>query len=318
MPYLYDKDDLIPRVTEVASALQCEMTAWLNPVNKKERDEWEGIHSNPIVRYNLAAVAGTIVHDRIETFLRELIGIPAQTLVLSKADQAQIKALIKKPERYRIFLDKIEKAFNNFLQFWNEYKDYIRIIAVEKKIRNIKKLPNGKVDPYNSLAGTIDLLALYKTEHGWRLLIIDWKSGSTVIPSHYLQLSGYYNPLLVESEYYAELAKQGFLEKYPYYIEDGKPQVLCVLLGASKYKAKWYSVNVNDFRKAQKKFRDPRPLPINTRSGHVGLTGGICAVCEHILECGEYLMGELEIPVMKDESYTILDEDEMSVWEAYS
>ena len=318
MPYLYSKEDaLVPRVTQVASAPECEMTAYLNPIHKKERGEWHKLHPSPMIRYNLAAVAGTLGHNRLENNLRQQIGLPIEPAILNKADQAQIGSLMKNRQRYNIFLDKIENAYTNFLHFWDEYKDDIKIVAIEKKIRNIKRLPNGKVDPFNSLAGTIDLLALWKSDNGWRLLIIDWKTGTTALPSHYLQLCGYYNPLLTESEYYADLAKRGFLKKYPYYVENGKPQVLCVLLGANKYRTKWYEVNVNDFRKAQKKFRNPRPLPINSKTNHVGLRAGLCVVCSYEMECGEYMMHDLEIPMMKDSDYKITDLKELSLLQSY-
>ena len=317
MPYLYDKDELCPRVTEVTSTIECEMTAYLNPIHKKERGEWYDVHPSPNIRYNLSAIAGTLGHNRVENNLREQLGLPIERVVLNRGDQKQISNLMKNKLRYDRFLDKIENSFNNYLRFWDDHKDMIKIVAIEKRIRNINRLPNGKIDSLNSLAGTIDLLALWKSDNGWRLLIIDWKTGTTALPSHYLQLSGYYNPLLVESEYYAELAKQGFLKKYPYYVENGKPQVLCVLLGANKYRTKWYEVNVNDFRKAQKKFRSPRPLTINSNTNHVGLRAGLCAVCGYEMECGEYMMGELEIPVMKDENYQIMEKSELSLWQSY-
>ena len=170
MPYLHEQGGLVTRVTEVSSTVECNMTAYLNPINKHARGEWYGIHKSPNIRYNLAAIAGTLGHNRVENNLRQQIGLPIEKVILSKGDQAQISALIKNKRRYNIFLDKIENSYTNFLHFWDDYKDILRIVAVEKKIRNIKRLPNGEIDPFNSLAGTIDLLALYKSDNGWRLL----------------------------------------------------------------------------------------------------------------------------------------------------
>ena len=104
MPYLYDKDELIPRVTEVSSTPLCEMTAYLNPIHKKKRGEWHKIHSNPQIRYNLAAIAGTIGHNRVENDLRRQIGLPIEQLILGKGEQKLITSLMKNKIRYNTLL----------------------------------------------------------------------------------------------------------------------------------------------------------------------------------------------------------------------
>ncbi len=287
MPYIYyenGKKYMIPRTTEIASALVCENTAYLHPLNKMKNNNWNKISTSNKVRYNLKAISGTIVHNKIENFIRKKIGLTQEELSLSSNEMKMINKLMKNKQRFTIFMDEVERTFNNFLQFWDDYKDMIKVIATEKKLRHIVRNKNGEINEYESFSGTIDLLTLFKTDYGWRTLIVDWKTSATPLPSHHIQLCGYYI-LLTSSEFYKKDMKN-LLKKAPYY-HMNNPYALCVLLGGRKYVAKWYEIKTEMFRKAQRKFRDPTPLTKNEITKNIGLQK-FCMVCSYVTQCYEY------------------------------
>lgn len=304
MPYLLKKGSktyYIPRITEIAQTLSCEATAYFHPIHQRRihGDRWEEIHKSYEVRNNLRAICGTLAHGEIENFIRAQMGLSPEPVILSPSDNDLLKKLMTNKERFRIFLNEKEIPVNNFYQWWTDNKDNIRIIGIEKKIRNIITNEDGTIDELNSTSGTIDFLALYKIENvGWRLLIIDWKSGFAALPTHYLQLCGYYE-LLVNSKYYKELMDDGLLEENPYLFRNGKPMVLCVLLGGNTYFEKWYEVKVEDFQRARKKFRDPKNITLDHGTNKVG-NKGFCRVCGYERLCGEFGFYPPEYPEITD------------------
>jgi len=290
MPYIYrenNREYLIPRTTEIAQTIVCEMSGYLHPIHERDRvgiENWKKIHKDKKIRNNLKAIAGTIIHGKIENFLRQQIGLQTEQVVLSPEDRKLLSRLMNNKQRFSIFINEIERVYNNFVSFWRDYKGKIKIIAIEKKLRHIVRKDDGTIDELNSFSGTIDLLTLFKTPVGWKILIIDWKSSVSSLPNHYIQLCGYFH-LLTSSEYFKKLS--AMLKNIPYYFHSGKPYTMCVLLGGAKYQVKWYAIKVEDFKRAQKKFRDPQPLTINHLTRNVGMQK-FCMVCSYVYECEEF------------------------------
>ncbi|MHA1304844.1 MAG: PD-(D/E)XK nuclease family protein, partial [Candidatus Heimdallarchaeaceae archaeon] len=264
MPYRYEENGktyFIKRTTEIASSYECEMYAFLENKFRKEvkkahiNKSTEGLSQH--LRFNVAALRGTIFHYKVENYLREIIGQHKSSLKLDTAQQKLFKKLMRNKERYKYFVEEIDNAFENFMQFYVDYKNKFIPLYLERKVVVIKRKENGEIDENNSVAGTIDCIAKWKTARGWRTVIVDWKSSKRPLMSHSIQLSGYYW-MLTNHQFYQELAEIGLFNEAPYYHKEGKPQVICVIFGGKRYEIKRYNVDIGRWLKAWKIHNNPR------------------------------------------------------------
>jgi len=293
LPYRYEENGktyFIKRTTEIAGAFECEMYAYLEKKFQEEYKNGNGNKStkglNQKLRFNVTALRGTIVHHNIEMFLRQIIGQHKDPLRLDTSQQILLKKLMKNKERYKYFSEEVNKAYDNFIRFYDENKHRFKPIYLEKKITIIKRKKNGEIDEEKSVAGTIDCIAKWKSPKGWRTVIVDWKSSKRPLLSHSIQLSGYYW-MLTHHQLYQEMARMGIFNEAPYYFDNGKPQVICVLFGGRNYEIKKYNVDINKWLKAWEIYNNPRNLAYNHATKEVGMKM-MCLVCDKIHQCPEF------------------------------
>ncbi len=287
MPYRHYENGneyLISRTTEISNSYECEMYAKLNQEikNKMRKNKEEKI----IVRGNVAALRGTIVHHRIESFLSETIDKSKPSFSFDLSQQKLYKKIRANKERYQFFINSINNSYDNFTRFYIDHKEKFIPLFLEKKIVIINRKEDGTIDEKRSVAGTIDCIAKWKTPKGWRTVIVDWKTSKQSLLSHFIQLSGYYWEL-TNHPFYKEMAKMGILEKYPYWFEEGKPVALCGIFGGRNYELKKYKVDINKWLKAWEIHNNPRSLSYNHGSREIGVKG-LCIVCDRVNYCPEF------------------------------
>lgn len=286
MPYkvwLSDDDyTLIPRVSDIVSASQCEMTAWLNPINKSKRDG----KKHPLVHENnIYALRGTLAHHRIENELRKMIDLPKNPLDLSYGEKELYKAISEDKELSRETNKHIETSIENFYDFMNKYK--VKPLIPEQSIVYIKYDEDGKPIIEESLKGTIDLIGEMETENGMETVLIDWKTSKQFKDSSYqVQLTGYAF-LMEASGKWEELEEQGVI-KHPrskWAFKNGRYDVdraLCVILGNSEkgFQIRWYDTSDKEFFRFWKLFNNPRKTLKSPTTGSWGMKL-FCMFCQH-------------------------------------
>ena len=276
---------LIPRVSDLVSAYSCQMTAVLNPINSKKKDNK--------IKSNMYALRGTIIHHRIEQDIRKSLGFKEEPLVLNPADQRLYKYILKNKSLTKELEKQIDISLLNFYSFMDKYG--VTPISPEEKLVYIHKDKNGQIDVYKSLKGTIDLIGEVETENGTETVLIDWKTADSYKEEYQIQLTAY-KWLFYNTGRYDEMKKDGLI-KYPmskwtylngeYDIE----RALLVLLGdPNTFKANW--VNVHDeteFFRAQKTFRRPKETfrSMKKYGKHMSLKLH-CMVCSYRDECPFY------------------------------
>jgi len=276
MPYkVWLSDDdyaLIPRVSDVVSASQCEMSAWLNPINKQKRYK----KRIPITHENnLYALRGTLAHHRIENELRKMLDLPKKQLDLTYGEKKLYEEMSADEELSYETNKHIEISMDNFYDFIGDKN--VRPLVPEQSIVYIKYDKQGKVLIEESLKGTIDLIGEMETENGWETVLIDWKTSTTFKDSSYqLQLTGYAF-LMEASGKWKELKEDGVM-RYPkstWAFKNGKYDVeraLCVVLGDGEkgYQCRWYDTSNKEFFRFWKVFNNPKKTlksPMNGRWG---------------------------------------------------
>ena len=290
MPYRFTENGreyLLKRTTEISSSFECEMYARLDKEFKEAiRDKvTEGL-TVPL-RNVVSALRGTLAHHKIESRLSVIMDIPPPTLELGLAQNNLFKKLRRNADRYKYFLDDIERSFTNFQQWYVDYKDRFRPLFLEKKLVIIKRKEDGTIDEDWSVAGTLDCFGEWLTDEGkWRTAIFDWKTSKRSMLSHVIQLSGYYWEL-TNHPFYEELAAMGIFNRAPYYFKNGKPQVFCGVFGGRTYDFKQYDVDLSKWLKAWDIHNNPRKLAYSHSSRTVD-NKTLCMVCDKILECPEY------------------------------
>lgn len=228
MPY-FKKGKPIPRVTEVISSGECSATAFIE--RKFPRTFPRSAHT--------VALAGTLVHSKIQRFSQELMGEKGSGLTLNPSDEklfAKVFAEHKKrrkkglkgQSKYETMTSKVNDCFANFLAFYAD-KRFVPLM-VEKRLFS-KKFNYG---------GTVDLVALFKIRGSSELrsqlpgelpkkkywvpceckgpcscvekevvVVLDWKSSTRKQEGHRIQMSAYFQAL-EEIGSFDKLRKKGY------------------------------------------------------------------------------------------------------------
>ena len=267
VPYIDQQTyTIIPRMTEVISVLDCEMKGYLHPVNQNKK-EWKEMST-------YVALKGTLLHHRIENFCRQKIGLPPVDLELSSGDQKMYNEVMKLPHVLNWMNAENEKGWKNFIKFWEDFQP--EVISPEETLVYFH-IENGELVPKKSLKGTVDLLAVLDpdkmSDKAKKILplvrkstiLIDWKSGSTAMELHKVQLTGYHW-MMKNTGRWDELIDLNMIKhEYAHIRLNGKenPVAICLLLGGKEYKAKVYNLNNDMFDEARKIFFQPRPLVLS-------------------------------------------------------
>ena len=288
MPYVYVNKldyDLIPRLTEIVGALDCEAKASFHPVHTKE-DRWDEMST-------YVALKGTLLHHKIENFCREKVELPPSPLNLSAGDRQLYDEIMNDPDALEWVLTQNEHGWNNFEKFWFDFKP--EVLIPEQTMVYIHK-ENGKIVHKKSVKGTVDLICEIDpdimTEKAYKMLpisdvstvMLDWKSGSSKQMTHHAQLEGYHW-MLEKTGKWDEYIDSGLvLNPFAHVTnETGRtfPVGLCVLLGGKYYKAISYDLTEGLFKEARDIFLDPRPIVFSRSkwSHNVFREGYHCVFC---------------------------------------
>ena len=267
MPHVFierGQYELIPRMTEIISVLECEQKANLHPVHTGSKT-WKAMS-------NYVALKGTLVHHKVENHERETIDMQPIPLELTAGDRQLYNEILGNKEALNWINTEIERCWQNFLQ-WE--KDFRPTYLVPGQSMVYAHYEGDKLIHKKSAKGTVDLICEIDPEQmsdkafdmfpidDISTVMLDWKSGSSKQPIHHAQLEGYHWLLNVTGKW-EEMARQGIIKHEFAHMttETGRsyPVGLCILLGGKKYKAIPYDLTEGLFVKAREMFLDPQPI----------------------------------------------------------
>jgi len=282
-----DEYVLIPRVSDIVSASQCEMTAWLNPINKAKREN----RQIPLEHaQNIYALRGTIVHHRIENELRKILNMPKTPLEFNYGERNLFNLVSNDKELSTNVNKHIELCMDNFYDFLDESE--MKPLVTEQSLVYLKKDKEGNLILEESLKGTVDLIGEMQTENGWETVLIDWKSSKQFKSTFGIQLTGY-GFLMDACNKWKELREQGIIT-HPQSVwsyKDGNYDVeraLCVIFGNdSGYKQRWYDTSDRDFFRYWEVLKHPKRSLRNPSTGSWGMKM-LCMMCQYKPECDLY------------------------------
>lgn len=280
MPHIDDDGKVYARVTEVLSGIECDERSFhhKNEMNELRKGE---TRSNNVTTF--AALAGTMVHHDIENWLRAQEGLPPRKLDLDENGEKMLFEIEKVPKLKEELNRKIGNAFNNFLSFWDEF---------EPEILEIEATLLGEIDGV-PIKGSADLICAIDVEKldaaggvsprpelagEKQIVVLDWKSGTSVRSTHRTQIAAYYT--LARREILPR-----FLDKYDYYKVGKKPRGVDVYLGGSKYKFKIFDLEPVLFFHNVKVYKEAERVPLNHLMGKIGVTLQYCLYCPYRSKC---------------------------------
>ena len=292
MPHNY-KDKIYTRVTE-ALTMNCEERAFHSKKDIADLKAGKITSTNNVTTF--AALAGTMVHHDIENWLRKREGLPPLVLELDNNAEKMLFQVEKIPRLKEELNRKIGRAFNNFIEFWSDYDPEIleieatmfgNVSGVDLKgsADLLCAIDVAKLDELLKIKPTDARRALYGTK---QIMIVDWKSGSTIQPSHKAQISAYYTLGMKE-------VIPRYLDKYDYYAPKGKPRGADVYLGGAKYKFKIFECDPSLFLYNVETYRDAERVPLNRLIGKIGVTLQYCLYCPYRSRCSAFQEGPVEL-----------------------
>lgn len=269
MPHVYvdgETYQIIPRMTEIISSLECEAKASLHPVHSGDTK----VKSVS----NYVALAGTLGHHRIENEIRtSYMDLPALPLELSPGDQELYNSLMENEDAIEWVNSYVNNAYNNFLDFVSDFNPLFLVPEVSMVYIHEE---DGEIIPAKSCKGTVDLICEldpeYMSDKALSIIpldkpatvVLDWKTGLAKLDSHQYQLEGY-KWLLHVSGKWEELVENGTI-MHPFATlkqQTGReyPVALCVRLGGKKsYMADAYRLDTGKFHEARNLFLEPEPI----------------------------------------------------------
>lgn len=264
---------VIPRMTEIIASVECEARAALHPVHTGKTN-WNSVS-------NAVALAGTLGHLKVENYIRKLLELPQEDLVLSPGDKIIYDHITNNDEGTKWLNEYVETAFKNFLSWCYDFRP--KFVVPEISMIYLDEV-DGKVNQATSCKGTVDLICeLDPSKMSQKAkailpikepstLMLDWKTGVAKLDSHQYQLEGY-KWLFEVSGKLEELTNKGIINLPWATIEtDGSvhPVAMCVRLGGTwTYMADAYPVNTGNFDRARKLFLKAKPI-VRTQSEKYG------------------------------------------------
>ena len=94
MPHVWIEDGdyhLIPRITEIVSVMDCEKKASLHPVHTGRSNYYE--------MSTYVALKGTLVHHKIENYIRQKLQMQPLMLDLSPGDREMYNEVLSDPDK---------------------------------------------------------------------------------------------------------------------------------------------------------------------------------------------------------------------------
>lgn len=240
-----DSDIKHHRVTEILSAHPkdgCEKSAYMSKRGNKQQ-------------LHVYTVAGSVVHWMIDTYLAENYDMTMPPSLKNELtdDQWELYDKERKKENYRAkdgrlikaqrIQPRIENAYENFLRFMNQpvsiwNRHTIQPLYIERTVWH----DFGEDEDYKELfdenvVGTIDFIGIANFNGIEEIVILDWKSGRTEVPSHAYQLAAYRYML-------EKMRDRGDIILPDLPISN---KVWCVKFGGMSYEATMYNANRKSF-----------------------------------------------------------------------
>lgn len=291
MPYR-DEEGWAARVTEICDSYACEEKAH-NHRDILEKLEKGLIHSFP-VKTTFSSVRGTVAHHKIQNWIERRMGLPDTPMKLDPQDQRLYDDIMTNPELKKKFNRQVSNAFMNFLTWWEEYDP--QPLAVEQTMVTVEKGRRSK--------GTVDFIALVRESRldktlkvaarseKYRLIIIDWKTGTSPQDQHKTQIAGYY----IKAHKQALIP---FLRRNKYYKYDDKPYGIDVYLGGKAAKTIMFNIDEWRFFGAIELYDKATRNPVDRLRGgilHGGLhDAGTCYFCPYTDRCSTILRLEMTV-----------------------
>lgn len=205
MPYIDRATyDLIPRVTEITSSLECENKAYEHPVHTGKK-KW-------MTQSNSVSLKGTLVHQDIEDWIRSEFEFEPVRHELTGGDKILLARFMEDTNKLRWLQESREKAMVNF-KLWFGHFDPEPLLLEQTMVYLHEE--NGKVIPKKSCKGTVDFIGVFypdtMTDIALEILpiqspyvvIVDWKSGVARMKGYETQIQAYhwlYNKLGISAK----------------------------------------------------------------------------------------------------------------------
>ncbi len=298
MPYIED-GIVYDRVTEITGVIECEEKGHhTRTINEQIRT---GKRKKMDVMVTFDTLKGTVVHHKIHDFLSEMIEAEPPIHRFSPEEEQLLFQIESNPAIKKEFDRKIARAYMNFIDFWSHFNPIP--LAVEQSLRRtyLYKDPKTNKEELRGIGGTVDLICLIEEgkldeskrrtprSQDLRIIVLDWKSGTSHQTPHKTQLSTYY--WLASKDILPK-----FLRRYEYYTWKGKPQGMDVYLGGASYKAMSFDINEKLFFSTLDKYNTAEAIPLNTLSGQLGTTLMQCLYCNHRSRCSVFVEMVVEVP----------------------
>ena len=248
---------------------------------------------------NFATIVGSLVHHDVENYLRtEYLDLPEVIYSPSKQEESLIFQMETDAHLGKERDRKMTVCLANFKKFMKDF---------EPEVLTTEETMFGRVEGID-LKGTVDAVLAIENDiltkainsryipkmHGPRVIIADWKSGSSRQPTHQSQISAYYHLASLK-------VLPRFLRRIPYFTFKTEPYAMDVYLGGQNYKAKMFKVNQTMFFLNMRKYRDARRIPFNAMLGKMAVNlAQYCLYCPHKKKCSVSREGDVAIWELPD------------------
>jgi len=291
MPHIDENGKVYARVTEILAGMECEEKSYHHKTDMNSLKKGKFTKVNNVTTF--AALAGTVVHHDIENWLRAREGLPPLVIEHDANAEKMLFEIEKVPALKEEFNRKVGRAFNNFIDFWRDF---------DPEILEIEATLYGNINGVD-IKGSADLICAIDVEKldkatrtkprpeligTKQIMIVDWKSGSSIQKSHKPQIAAYYTLGMKE-------VIPRYLDKYDYYAPKGKPRGADVYLGGAKYKFKIFEVDQSDFLYHIELYNAAERVPLNRRIGKIGVTLQYCLYCPYRSRCSAFQEGLVEL-----------------------
>ncbi len=291
MPHIDGLGKVYTRVTELLSVTECEERAYHSKNDIRDLKSGKITSTNNMTTF--ASLAGTLVHHDIENWLLALEGLPSLELQLDENAERMLFEIEKVPRLKEELKRKTGRAFANFIDFWSDFDP--EILEIEATLYgNIDGIDmKGSADLLCAIdVAKLDMAAKIKPRPELagikQIMIVDWKSGSSVQSSHKTQISAYYTLGMKE-------VIPRYLDKYDYYMPNGKPRGADVYLGGKNYKFKIFECDPSLFLYTVETYKNAERVPLNRLIGKIGVTLQYCLYCPYRSKCSAIQEGQVEL-----------------------
>ncbi len=299
MPHI-EEGVVYDRVTEVLGVIECEEKGY----HTRESNEQirTGKRKKIEVMITFDTIKGTIVHQKIQDFLHELVGLP-EPIHTFRPEEEQLLFQIESNPMLKKELDrKVARAYMNFIDFWGHFNPIPLEIEATLKMTYTRRNSETGEEETRGIKGSADLICLIEEgkldksknrtprSRDLKVIVLDWKSGSSHFATHRTQVSAYY--LMASKDLLPK-----FLRKHEYYTWKGKPQGMDVYLGGGGYKAMSFDINERLFFSTLEKYNSAQRIPFNTLTGMLATSLMQCLYCNHRSKCSVFVEMVVELPI---------------------